>query len=155
MKFWGIPQKMMHKFFSKVRGRNISLIPHFWADFSILTVQICKTPLSISSIRLVILEILSNFNIEFDNGQVTTPPYLSTQVLLEAVMVARYLMSHLKGEIRVHGMQPLFFSFLRWLGHQGLKWAGGNISICMHRRITIISFPDSQSNILLFYIFCL
>ena len=95
------------------------------------------------------------YNIDFDNGQMTTPPYLTTQVLLEAVVVARRLMSHLKGYIKVHVMHPLFFSILSWLGHQGLKRAGGNISICMHRRNTIFVFLDSQSNILFVYTFCL
>ena len=95
------------------------------------------------------------YNIDFDNGQMTTPPYLTTQVLLEALMAARCLMSHLKGEMRVHVMQPLFFRILRGLGHYGLKWAGGNISIYIHRRNTIVDFSDSQSNILLGHPFCL
>ena len=61
------------------------------------------------------------YNIDFDNTHITTPhhttlPYLTTQVLQEAVMVARWLISHLKGEIKVHVMQLLFFRILRPLG---------------------------------------
>ena len=99
------------------------------------------------------LPALYNINLDKVSGYHTTIP--DAQVLLEAVVVARRLLSHLKGYIKVHVMHPLFFSILSWLGHQGLKRAGGNISIYMHLRKTLFGFSDSQSNILLVYTFCL